>query len=449
MGRCKKILHSMDSGLFQSIIDNMYDEVLVYDHAYRIVYINQASRRHYSCPPENMIGKSFFDFVGDEWWAPSVLPTIYQEKKPYAVHQKTYLGTELFTIAVPIFNSQGKLTHVVMNVRDHVDDMAMYSDQCEDDFLQTLADPIAKSSEMQQVMHLVHRVSQLDITCILTGESGTGKTMIARYIHHKSSRSSQPFVSLNCASIPESLVESELFGYVKGAFTGANSNGKPGLFATANHGTLFLDEIAELPPSIQAKLLHVLQEGEYLPVGSNKPEKTDVRILSATNKNLEQMLSTGRFREDLYYRLNVIEIYIPPLRKRREDIPMLIGTFVQQFNYKYGFKKSFSDDAIRLLTTYEWRGNIRELSHFVERLLVMIDAKIIKPQQLPSILYDIKDNSPQYAKNDGLTLDQQMEYHEKMIVCETYKKNPSSRRVAQILGISQSRASRLIRKYVN
>ena len=451
MERYQTILHGLGPEMFQTVIDNMYDEVLVYDQDYRIMYINHACRRHYSCPPDKMIGKSFFDFVGDEWWAPSVLPVVYREKKPYAVRQRTYLGTQLFTVAVPLFNKQGELTHVVMNVRDNVDDMNLYSDAMaqDEDEASGATSPIAYSAEMQKVMQLVHRMGQLDITCILTGESGTGKTMIARCIHQSSSRSSQPFISLNCASIPESLVESELFGYVRGAFTGANAGGKQGLFAAADHGTLFLDEVAELPLSIQAKLLHVLQEGDYLPVGSSKAEKTDARILTATNKNLKHMISIGQFREDLYYRLNVIEIHIPPLRKRREDIPALIDLFVRQFNKKYDLKKRFSPEAVHILSTYEWRGNVRELSHFVERLIVTVDAKVIEAWQLPTILFDITDDEAGPAEAFGLTLDQQLEAHEKNIICEAYKNHPSSRSLAGYLDISQSRASRLIRKYVN
>ena len=274
---------------FTDILDNMYDEILIYDNKYNIVYINKACQRHYDCQPEDMIGKSFFDYINKDKnsWDCSILPIIYQEKKPYAIKQKTASNSELFTVAIPIFDEKNNLKYVVMNVRDNVKDIPLFNPDYtyQDSVLKKVVKPATNNLEMQEVLKMAERISKINATCIITGESGTGKTMLAKYIHSIGSRQDGPFVSLNCASIPANLVESELFGYEKGAFTGANLKGKKGLFEIANKGTLLLDEISELPLSAQAKLLHVLQEQKFLPIGGSKEIKVDVRILVATNKN--------------------------------------------------------------------------------------------------------------------------------------------------------------------
>ena len=292
------------------IIDNMYDEILIYDNRYNIVYINKACQRHYNCTAESMIGKSFFDFINKDnnSWDCSILPIVYKDRKPYAVKQKTFLGTELFTIAIPIFDEKNILKYVVMNVRDNTDGIKIYNPDYtyKDSIVKNIEPPKSNNIKMQELLKMIERIKNIDTPCILTGESGTGKTMLAKYIHSISDRANEPFVSLNCASIPTNLVENELFGYEKGAFTGANSKGKKGLFETANKGTLLLDEISELPLSAQSKLLHVLQEQKYLPIGGNKPIEIDVKIIAATNKDLRTLVFNKQFREDLYYRLNII-----------------------------------------------------------------------------------------------------------------------------------------------
>ena len=250
-------IKGMDYDTFFSVIDNMYDEVLVWDGNYTIVFINQACKRHYCFDPDFMIGKTFFDLVDERRWEPSILPIVYKEKKAFAIKQKTYTNTELLTIAVPLFDEHHEIKYVVMNVRDIVNKVDLYNPS----YITTTCSnkklvPIAASAEMNDVIALVNKISQVDVTCIITGESGTGKTMIAKYMHSISPRKNNPFIHLNCASIPNELLESELFGYAKGAFTGANSSGKKGLLEIANTGTVFLDEISELSLSAQSKLLY-------------------------------------------------------------------------------------------------------------------------------------------------------------------------------------------------
>ncbi len=433
------------------MINQLYDEIMIYDDKYQIVYTNQACQRHYDMSPEEMIGKSFFDFVDNDCWDNSVLPLVYKEKKPYAARQKTFLGAELFTIAVPILDEQNKLTNVIMSVRDNMKGIELYNPNYsyKTSKLNHVEPPIAVSEKMQEVIALARKISSVDVTCILTGESGTGKTMLAKYIHSLSRRNQQPFINLNCASIPDNLIESELFGYEKGAFTGASSKGKKGLFEAANGGTLLLDEIAELPLSAQAKLLHVLQEQSYLPIGSSIPVHTDVRILAATNKNLKELVIQGNFREDLYYRLNIIELYIPSLKERPQDIPELCSHFLSRINRKYGFDKYFTKQAMSVLCHAEWKGNIRELQHIIERMVVTTESDEIDVMDLPKNLLDSQakaDSAPVIPK---LPLDEQLKQYESAIVRGAYEHCGSSRKLAAYLDISQTRANNLIRKYVH
>ena len=435
------------------IIDNMYDEILIYDNRYNIVYINKACQRHYNCTAESMIGKSFFDFINKDnnSWDCSILPIVYKDRKPYAVKQKTFLGTELFTIAIPIFDEKNILKYVVMNVRDNTDGIKIYNPDYtyKDSIVKNIEPPKSNNIKMQELLKMIERIKNIDTPCILTGESGTGKTMLAKYIHSISDRANEPFVSLNCASIPTNLVESELFGYEKGAFTGANSKGKKGLFETANKGTLLLDEISELPLSAQSKLLHVLQEQKYLPIGGNKPIEIDVKIIAATNKDLRTLVFNKQFREDLYYRLNVIELYLPPLRERKEDISFLIKSFIEKFNKKYFFSKSFTKEALEILEAAQWKGNIRELQHAIERLMVTNDSSIIGVEHLSERLPNHSSDKNSIEEDFGMSFDEKVSHYEANLIKEAYQKFKTSRKVAQYLKISQTKANKLIRKYIN
>jgi two-component system NtrC family response regulator len=231
-------------------------------------------------------------------------------------------------------------------------------------------DLFGASSVMKKIFTLVERVSTTDANILLQGESGTGKSMIARAIHNLSERSQAPFIPINCASIPEQLLESELFGHIKGAFTGAQINRK-GKFEAANGGTIFLDEIGEISPSFQAKLLQVTQDKTFMPVGSDEVKRVNVRIVAATNQNLKVLVQKGEFREDLYYRLNIVDIYIPPLRERRDDIPLLIEKFLERFRIKNGKSYELMPDAINIIKNYDWPGNVRELENAVERAVIL------------------------------------------------------------------------------
>jgi len=247
---------------------------------------------------------------------------------------------------------------------------------------------IGSSSKMQEVFKIVERVANSNATVLIRGESGTGKELIARAIHYNSPRAARPFIAVSCAALPETLLESELFGYEKGAFTGAVGQ-KAGRFELAHQGTLFLDEVPEISPPVQVKLLRVLQEREFERVGGTKTIKVDVRLIAATNRDLEQLVAEGHFRPDLYYRLQVIQVFLPPLRERTEDIPLLVQHFIEKYNKENGkFVKGVTDETMELLMKYRWPGNVRELENVIERGVVLADANedLITPDLLPSML---------------------------------------------------------------
>ena len=253
---------------------------------------------------------------------------------------------------------------------------------------------VASSIKTLEIIDTIKSVANTPATVLLTGESGVGKEVFAKAIHNLSDRKDKPFIKINCAAIPEDLLESELFGYEKGAFTGATTT-KKGKFELADGGTIFLDEIGDMPLLLQSKLLRVLQEKEIERLGGSKPIKVDVRIIAATNKDLEKMVREGTFREDLYYRLNVIQIHIPPLRERREDIPVLIYYFLDKFNKMYGKNLSISDELVETLTSYDWPGNIRQLQNTIERMVILAKNPVLTEEDLP---VDIKKNLKREVK---------------------------------------------------
>ncbi len=280
----------------------------------------------------------------------------------------------------------------------------------------SLGDLLGRSEQMVNIFRLIKKVAVSNSTVLITGESGTGKELVAKAIHYLSNRKDRPIISINCGAMPEQLLESEMFGYQKGAFTGANAD-KKGLLEVSDGGTFFFDEVGEAPISVQVKMLRVLQEREFKRVGGVKDIKVDIRVIAATNQNLEKLIEDGLFREDLYYRLNIIPIHIPPLRERREDIPLLVNRFVEKFvvsNAKAGM--SISNDAMRLLENYHWRGNVRELENVIERAIVLATGTRIEPENLPDEIklsgVDIR-NGTMTIPDEGVDLEEMLSGLEK------------------------------------
>ncbi len=305
---------------------------------------------------------------------------------------------------------------------------------------------IAESPAMKGILSTVSRIARLDTTVLITGESGTGKEVIADYIYKMSTRVEKSYIKINCAAIPENLLESELFGYDKGAFTGADSKGKIGIFELAHGGTLFLDEIAEVPIHLQAKLLRALQEREIMRIGGKKTIPVDVRIIAATNVNLKEAVNEGRFREDLFYRLNVIPVELPPLRNRKEDIESLAEYFIEEFYAKYNIKKTLSEKVLEELKKSSWPGNIRELRNVIERVVVSFEGEKITLMQIRSLINNgaAKRNN---LKNKDISLGQLLEEYEREIIANYLEEYSSASEVARKLQIDKSTISRKIKKY--
>lgn len=440
----------LDYDTFVKLVDTLYDEINIWDRNFDLMYINNACERHYGLKKEEMIGRNYYDFIKEDYWYPLLLPHVFKEKKPMSTSQKTHIGTTITSIVMPFFDANGEIEYMVSSIRDGIEDVHYLSvDDIEKKKYEerhiSSSSMLFKSEAMRNVMELAYKLSNVDSPIVISGESGVGKTMLARVIHNNSNRKDKPFIAVNCGAIPKELMESELFGYEEGSFTGAKRQGKIGLFEAADGGTLLLDEISELPYLLQSKLLQVVQDKEFMPVGSHRTKKVNVKIIAATNKNLKQLVEAGNFREDLYYRLTVFEINIPPLRDRKEDIELLAFAFLNHSNETYKKNHQLSKETLTILKNYSWRGNTRELAHLIERLVVTVNDFIIKPNHLPNSLFEIR-NSNMIPNHDGF--DQMIDECKRVIIVEAYNKNKSSRKVAKELKISQSKASRLIKTYL-
>jgi len=307
---------------------------------------------------------------------------------------------------------------------------------------------VGHSQKMKEVFHLIYRLCKVDTTVLIRGENGTGKELVARAIHYNSPRKSGSFVAINCGAIPENLMESELFGHEKGSFTGATER-KIGKFQVANNGTLFLDEIGELRPDMQVKLLRVLQEKKFLPVGSNREVKSNARIIAATNRNLEKMIEESDFREDLFYRLNVMPIFLPPLRERKDDIPALVQHFIKKFSKSHQSPiQGISPDAIEALKNYRWPGNIRELENAVERAFIVENSSYIQAESLPDAVrqLDSTTGKPTSISQANKPLDFELfkEQAEKDFIISALKANRG--RINQTVALANIPKNTLLRK---
>lgn len=444
----------------ETIIESIYDEVYVTDADGTTLRVNSACKRFLGLEPNKLIGKNVnaLKFIN-----PVLTPKVVKEKRVISIIQITKTGREAIVTATPVFDNEGNVSKVVCITRDITEMnklkkelektekmMINYKEQLLD--MQThnndiIDNIVCKSKKMKNVIELARKVSKYDSNILITGESGVGKGVVASYIHNMSHWKATPFISVNCGSIPENLLESEFFGYEKGAFTGASKEGKIGLFELSNNGTLFLDEICELPLPLQVKLLSVIQEKTFVKVGGSKQIKVNFRLIAAGNKPLKPLVKKGLFREDLYYRLNVLPIEIPPLKERKEDILPLIYNYLNQLGNHYNKKLSISSEAIDCLMGYPWPGNVRELENMVERLIVTVDESEIKLSHIPS---HIKNNSLYPIINEIeeiSSLKDSVDEFEKEIILKAYKKLKSTYKVAELLKVSQSAIARRLKKY--
>lgn len=459
--------HSLDFETLKKILDNSYDEIFVTDKNGITIYVNEACKRNYGVQPEKLLGQKAGQMAFEGFCFPPITPIILREKQRVTLEQETITGRKIVTTAEPVFDLNGELELIIMNVRDthQIDEVKhnlertkelveKYKQEVEElrrrEFLN--ADLVARDKTMLELLELVRRIAPVDSNVLILGESGTGKGVLAKHLHKLSSRKDGPFININCAAIPDQLLESELFGYAPGAFTGADKKGKMGLIELAAGGTLFLDEIAEIPLSLQAKILHVIQEFKFSPVGGRESKKVNCRIIAATNSNLYEAVKEGKFRGDLYFRLKVIELEIPPLRERSDDILPLIYFFLNKYDNKYKTSHQFAQDCLDVLLQYNWPGNIRELEHMVERLVVTTPESLIRITDLPKSLRQQLGEVVCHVQG-GFTLknsslDMALEEVKKALIIDAYECYKSTYKVAKALKISQSKAWRLIGKYI-
>lgn len=430
----------MDKELLEIVFDNVYNGIYIVDGQGFTIGVNRTYEEMSGISNEELVGKNLRDLIGeDNYFSGSASLLVMEHKRPVTATYSTKTNRKLLVKGRPILDRDGELRYIINTIWDLT--VVQYSQQIDADTARsqmlTEEDIITCSDRMMNVIDLALRVANTDSTILLTGESGVGKSLLAKMIHRTSDRKNQQMMQINCAAIPEALIESELFGYEGGAFTGAERKGKPGLFEMADGGTVFLDEISELPLHLQSKLLGVIQDHEFFPVGGRKVHKVDVRIIAATNKNLSALVSEGKFREDLYYRLNVVPIIIPPLRERREDIPALIKYFTEKYNRKYNSYKKFSESLINRMIGMPWKGNIRELENTVERSIVT--------SPVDNIVWEQDQTDQEKSFPEGTTLKQILHNHEQEILLKAYRQYGTTRRVAAALGISQASAARKLK----
>lgn len=457
-----------------SCIERMSTGILVTDPEGYVLYHNIAYR-HLTQLKDIEMGDDLHTFMEDGriFGEPAALEAVRLRQNVIRQFNSDDRGIFIVSQSEPIFAADGKLEYVVTRVndatrffaaRDDIENTRLIVEKVAadiDKYNDYGSNVIAISDNMRAVLDMGQKVAGFDMSVLITGESGTGKDVVAHFIHDHSNRANGPFVAVNCAAIPENLLETELFGYSKGVFTGQVKEGKKGLFEAARGGTLFLDEIGDMPLSLQAKVLRVLEARSYMPVGSTVPVDTDVRILAATNKDLRQMVGEGRFREDLLYRLNVVELKVPPLRDRRDDIIPLALFFLELFNNKYKTHKRIGPIAMHHLRAYQWPGNIRQLKNVIEMMIALgkNDEMSVPPMILRQIkMYDEKEaasktevSGEMRPEKDGgqgiMPIENYMAGVEKEYLKAVYKQCGSTRKAAKALEIDHSTMMRKLKKY--
>ncbi|MFJ7853959.1 sigma-54 interaction domain-containing protein [Peribacillus frigoritolerans] len=442
-----------------AIIENSYDGIYITDQDGITLYTNSAIERITGIPKEYYIGKSVDQLIKRGILNASVTHKVVKLRRTVSVVQDNFAGKETLITGSPVFNAEGEIEQVVTNIRDLSDLNELmheltkanelnhqYKQEIEKLRKITSKDGVVfVSDKMKMIYEIAERISDIDATVLILGETGVGKDVLARNIYNRSIRSKKgDFIKINCGAIPADLLESELFGYEGGAFTGANQKGKPGMFELAESGILFLDEVGELPLQLQVKLLRALQEREIQRIGGTKPKKIDVRIIAATNRNLSEMVKTGDFREDLFYRLNVIPITIPPLRERREDILALTDLFLTKANEQYKFSKEIDSRLKEYFYQHDWPGNVRELINIVERLVVLTDNRILSINDLPEEYQPENRNQPNL---NAITLKEAVERAEKEILTKAAQTYQTTYEIAEALESSQATIVRKLKKY--
>lgn len=437
---------------FEELLNALHDGVYITDGQGKTLKVNQAYERLTGLSGAELLGRQMQELVKSGLISQSASLRVLQDGKPTSVMQSLSQGKKLLVSATPILAADQSIRYVVSTVRDMTELLRMKRERDELQQLKQLRNSTARLHAGQRdnllqsplmadqevsgrVFALARQVADCDVKVLLQGETGVGKTLVAQYIHNASGRAREPFLALNCGALPENLIEAELFGYAPGAFTGAGSKGKRGLLELAHNGTLFLDEIGDLPLAVQVKLLKVIEENRFIPVGGLELKEVDVRIISATHHDLKQRVAEGKFRADLYYRLNVVPIMIPALRERSEEVGPLLEYYLQHFNQRYQRQAQWSLEALDLLGEYAWPGNIRELINVVERLVVTCSNPVIEALDLPE---EIIDRQARNTDDSRLPLRKVLENAERQAIRSALQLHKTTRLAAKALGVSQA-----------
>ncbi|MHB8074916.1 sigma-54 interaction domain-containing protein [Desulfosporosinus fructosivorans] len=446
----------------EAVFNSSYDEIFVTDGAGFTLRVNKASERFYGMKAEDLIGKHVSKLEELGLFSPSITPQVLRTKKRTTLIQSTKSGKKIIVTANPVFDEKGKIIRVVTNSRDitelsnlrqRLEDTEKLIDNYRTEIVKLrkervyTSEIISKSAIMQKILILAAKVAAVDSTVLIEGESGVGKGVVALNIHQLSKRSEYPFITINCGAIPENLMESELFGYEGGSFTGAKKEGKKGLFEIASSGTIFLDEISELPLNLQVKLLQVIQDKRLRRVGGNDYIDVNARILAATNRNMSRLVKERKFREDLYYRLNVVPLNVPPLRHRKEDIPVLVEHFLEAFLEKYEIHKKIAPETLELLINYNWPGNVRELENLVERVVVTVDALVVLPMHLPEYILHADGSSAKVFILDICPLKIATDELERQLLNKALIKFQNTYKMADALEVNQSTIVRKMHRH--
>ena len=446
-----------------TIIDSSSDGLWICDADANVIRINPASERINNIRAQDVVGHNMHDLLSERVFDRSATLEVIRTRAVVNMLQQRQ-GRTLITTGTPVFDAADHIIRVVVSERDiteidkmqrELEEQETIKDQFRHQMLEMQQEQlksrqvIARSPCMVKALQQALRVSTVESTILILGESGVGKGLFADLIHKNSRRADKPLIKINCGAIPESLIESELFGYEKGAFTGAQSGGKPGYFELADGGILFLDEIAELPLPSQVKLLRFLEDSRITRLGETKGRTVDVRILAATHRNLEEMVAQGKFRLDLFYRLKVIPIFVPAVRERKECILPLINHYVAQFAGRNALKKRISRAAFDALLDYSYPGNVRELMNICERIVVMSETELVDIQDLPGEIV-AKGVDPQGGAAhwpEGMSLQQVLDNTEKALLAQSLQRYGNQSRIAEALGVNQSTIARKLKKH--
>lgn len=442
-----------------TIMDALHNDITIVDKNGVILYINGALEEVYSVSKTYLIGKTVDQMVRERIFFPSAAQAVLRSGKKETLIQESSTGNKVYVTATPFFDETGEISYVVccanditelLQLREHIQIIEKEIESVKEELdklriKRSLTQIPWTSQAMAKVENMIQKVAEIDVSVLFTGESGVGKTTFARQLHQLSTRREKPFVEINCGSIPETLLESELFGFEPGAFSGASKKGKPGLVEQAGGGTLFLDEIGELPLKLQVKLLTLIQEKTFYRVGGTSPKKVDFRLIAATNVDLKEKAERGEFRLDLYFRLIVFPIHIPPLRERVEDILGILLRFLERFNQMYKKKLHFHQKAIDKLLAYTWPGNVRELEHIVQRLVLTVDNGVITVDDLPEHLRG--KTEVQFEEEAHLSLPETLREVERQMLEKAYRSCKSTTEMAKLLGISQPSVVRKLKLY--